>query len=196
MTLVLDTEAPAQTVSPANGASGAFQTMLTGIQIHGNPTFEDWIRELDSVWFSGNAVNWAVGDLMLYGEDKFGEKFAQAVDNTRWKIHTLQNIMTTCRAFTPDERRPNVAFSSHAECASLTGENRKLAMDNLESGVWNRAQVRAYKKQLKGDSTPKTKTVSVNPVKYHSDGKHLIVVFDCQDVPPNVISWHVKVEAA
>jgi hypothetical protein len=171
--------------------AGNFVTTLTGIQISGDPSYEDWIKELDSMFYSDNAIQWAKGDLFLYGEEKFGEKFAQAVDTIRYNPQTLANIMYVCRAFPPSERRPNLVFSSHAECASLEGENRKLALDKLETGEWTRQDVRAYKKSLKGEPVKKTELVTLKPSAYRKRGKQLIVVFE--DVPDNVIEWIARV---
>lgn len=170
--------------APVITENNGFAVTLTGIEVAGNPTYEDWCKELDSVWHSTNAVQWATGDLMLYGEDKFGEKFSQVVDNTRWKIHTLQNIITTCKAFPVNERRPNLVFSSHAECASLEGENRKLALDKLESGEWDRARVRAFKKELRGEtSKPRKQAITITPEAVMVDGR-LRYLF-----PENMPAW-------
>lgn len=169
----------------------AFAIGLTGLTVIGTPSYEDWMREVDSNWHSENALSWSRGDLLLYGEDKFGEQFAQAIDNTRWKAQTVDNVMSVCRKFPPDERRPMVSFSSHAECASLQGENRKLALDKLETGEWGRADVRAYKKTLKGEPVKKTELVTLKPTAYRKRGKQLIVVFE--DVPDNVIEWIARV---
>lgn len=171
-----------------------FRVTVTGLEIVGQPTFEQWERQGDTIWTDKQAAQWRTGDWLIAGEDLFGDDAAQAIDENRYSFHSLENIRYTCKAFPQCERRADVSFSNHSEVASLHGEQRAHALNMLASGAWNRNDVRVWKRELKGEQEkPKTKLVKVQPKLYRKRGKQLIVVFE--DVPNDVLEWCVKIAA-
>lgn len=164
-------------------AVAAFTVTLTGLQVTGTPTYEQWEQKGNEIWSDKQAAQWRTGDWLVWGEQAFGEDAAQAIDENRYTFHSLQNIVTVCKAFPQDERRPNVSFSNHSECASLQGEDRKLAMDNLESGIWNRTQVREYKRELKGaPASGKLEIVPHKIIGMRGENGKTTITIEC-DVP-------------
>lgn len=86
---------------------------------------------------------WWIGDWLLYGEGRYDERFAQAAANTGLAEQTLQNRMYVCRNVPVSMRRVGLAFSVHAEVASLkTAREQKYWLDRAAKAGWNRQQLR------------------------------------------------------
>lgn len=153
MTLALATHAPVATAS-------AFTYTATGLQVSGTPTFEQWLQTGDELWYMKQSVCWLIGDWLNFGEHAYGQKYSQVLDETRYTLHSLQNIAYTCNAIPVPARRENVSFSGHSEVASLPEDKREMALDKLASREWNRDRVREYKRELKGEGNkPKLEIV-------------------------------------
>ncbi len=73
-----------QTVDPETGEilSSGFELTPTGLVISGNVTYEQWAGKLDQLRLMEGSIQWWIGDALNYGEQRYGEKYAQAVDPT------------------------------------------------------------------------------------------------------------------
>lgn len=67
----------------------------------------------------GRAWQWWVGDWVLYGERRFGETYADAIEMTGMEYQTLRNVVSVSRAVDVSRRRDNLSWSHHAEVAGL-----------------------------------------------------------------------------
>jgi hypothetical protein len=130
----------------------AFEVTLTGLQVNGNPTYEQWVQQGRELWYAKQSIQWCIGDWINYGEHAYGEKYSQAIDDTDYTPQTLMNYAYTARAIEPTARRENVSFSNHSEVASLDTPTRERFLDKLEGKEWNREDVRREKRTIKGIS--------------------------------------------
>lgn len=160
--------------------SKPFHITLTGLQVTGKPTFEQWLQQGRELWYAKQSISWCLGDWLNYGEHAYGQKYTQAISETDYTLQTLMNYAYTAKAIDPTARRENVSFSNHSEVASLNPVQQKQALDNLESGAWNRDQVRAYKRSLKAQPDVIEQTVTLQFTQMQVSDGRLIVVF----VPP------------
>lgn len=158
-----------------------FKITVTGLEVYGVPSFEQWMKQGRELWFAKQSIQWCIGDWINFGEKAYGGKYEQALDETDYTLQTLENYAYTCKAILPTARRELVSFSNHSEVASLSEDNREYALDMLESKQWNRAQVRTFKKELKGDTTPDEQTVTLRFTHMQRRDNQLIVVF----IPPD-----------
>jgi len=86
---------------------------------------------------------WWIGDWLLYGEGRYGERFAQAASATRLAEQTLANRMYVCRNVPIPMRRVGLSFSVHAEVAGLkTAKEQRYWLDRAAKAGWNRQQLR------------------------------------------------------
>ena len=138
-----------------------FKITTTGLEVYGIPSFEQWMKQGRELWFAKQSIQWCIGDWINFGEKAYGGKYEQALDETDYTLQTLENYAYTCRAILPTARRELVSFSNHSEVASLSEDDREYALDMLESKQWNRAQVRQWKKELKGDTNPTEQTITL-----------------------------------
>ena len=64
----------------------------TGLQIHGAPSYEHWRGTGLRLATLGDAVRWAIGDWLIYGEGRgeWGETYTQAAEETHIERETLR----------------------------------------------------------------------------------------------------------
>ncbi len=99
------------------------------------------------------AAPWWVGDWVNYGEDYFGEKFAQAVAETGLANETIMNYSRVARRVPRDRRTGEpLTFSHHEAVASLEPEDQlKYLEQAVEEGLTRdelRAVIREEQRQL------------------------------------------------
>ena len=80
-------------------------------------------------------VLWWIGDWLRYGEYTYGEKFAQAVEETGRAPQTLANLQWVAGAIGPSRRRENLSHAHHAEVAGLDEDDQDDLLDDaIENG--------------------------------------------------------------
>lgn len=107
---------------PLGSANLAERFTITpvGLEIHGDVPYDIWERFGNEVLLrAGSAVQWAIGDWLIYGEGRYGEDYAQAINDTHLSIKTLQNIVYVVCVFRFSRLRENLSFSHHAEVAAF-----------------------------------------------------------------------------
>ena len=95
-------------------------------------------------------TNWWIADWINFGDRKYGEKYAQAIELTRLlgpelKEQTLANIASVGKQFTPDRRRadPAITWSHHAEVAYLEPQQADAILDRVEAEGLSSRDVRS-----------------------------------------------------
>lgn len=99
--------------------SDKFIVTPTGLQIVGNPTFDEWMAYGQTLWAMRSAIQWAIADWLRYGEGEYGEKYAQAMDARKVSEHTLQNYAWVGSKFDASRRRGSLSFSHHEAVAAI-----------------------------------------------------------------------------
>jgi len=102
---------------------GLFDTNVritkTSLTINPNTNFEEWTHIGEILQNIEGAIHFWVGDWISFGEHKWGEKYAQAIEETRYKIQTLKNDVWVSSNVDSSRRRDNLSFGHHAEVAKL-----------------------------------------------------------------------------
>ena len=137
-----------------------FSIGLTGLQVTGQPTFEQWVDLMTSLAGQYDRLKWIIADAMAYGDDAYGDDIYQLVDDY-WQPQTIANYTSTARRIPLAERNPDVVFSIHSEVASLDAVNRKHALGMVAAKVWNREDVRQFKRDIKGTAQPVEQTITL-----------------------------------
>lgn len=91
-----------------------------GLQINGTPTFAEWAAYGQVLWDMRSAIQWAIADWIQYGEHAYGEKYAQAMTETKISYRTLANYVWVATKFPISRRRENLSFSHHQEVAAVS----------------------------------------------------------------------------
>jgi N6-adenosine-specific RNA methylase IME4 len=119
------------------------QATRTGWQLPEALTFEEWDacgRGLDHV---DGALMWWRGDWLRFGERKYGETYAQAIETTGDNYQTLRNAQWVAGAFELSRRRDILSWSHHAEVAGIEdAATQDRFLDEAESENLSKRQLR------------------------------------------------------
>jgi hypothetical protein len=114
-------------------ASGAVEVSETGWRPNRELDYDEWVavgRDLQRV---GRAWQWWIGDWVLYGEKRYGDKYAEAIELTGMEYQTLRNVVSVSRAVELSRRRDNLSWSHHAEVASLDPARQEEWLDRADT---------------------------------------------------------------
>lgn len=104
--------------------------------------------EVDSIYGAGP---WALGDWIEAGQARFGEKYAQAMDWTRYSYKHLANVTWVVRHFPFSRRREELSFGHHAAVAGL---DPKAADKALKTAVRYKMSIDTMMEYLRGECGP------------------------------------------
>jgi hypothetical protein len=114
-----------------------------------NISFANWERTWAAVGGVRESSKWWQGDLLLVGESKYKEKYAQALDQSSAEYGTLRNIAYVAGKFTPERRRPELTWSHHQAAAGVPSEVADNILGQAEEADWSVAQVRMAVREWK-----------------------------------------------
>lgn len=117
-------------------------------------TYDHWERIGRQLQLANVAVQWWIGDWLVYGEHRWREKYAQAVQQFGRAEQTLMNYHYVAKAISPSRRREQVDFSTHAEVASLDEEDQERILAKAAKEGSTRKQVRREAEQTRKAKQP------------------------------------------
>lgn len=126
---------------------------LVSYELPAGLAFEEWEEIGATLRAAGRAVQWWLGDWLRYGERAYGEKYAQAIDETGYDYQTLADMAYVSGKVEISRRRENLSWSHHREVASLPPEQQDAVLNAAEAMSLNREQVRAKVASVKGRPT-------------------------------------------
>jgi hypothetical protein len=122
-----------------------------GLLIMDDPDFnlcEKAYRDLNTV---KGAVQFAIGDLLLYMDGKFGEMVSQLEEDTGYTRESLANFKSVAKAFPILRRRENVEYSFYKELQGLPEETQEKILDDIKAPdrpSLNQKEIRVIKRAL------------------------------------------------
>jgi len=116
----------------------------------------------------GRAYPWWVGDFLNYGEDVFGEDFAQIEASLPHSEQTLANYKSVAKHVPRTRRRKSLSYSVHADVAYFEPAERDRWLDKAEDQGWKRDQMRAALKEAKALESPEPIYLNTCPNCGHS----------------------------
>lgn len=108
--------------------------------------FESWKRIGKQISLISDAATWWLGDWLVFGEDKYPDRYKDAIAQTALDYQTLRNYAWVARKFPMSRRRDRLSMQHHEVVASLPGEQQDLWLDQAEKLKWSRNEMR---KQLR-----------------------------------------------
>jgi hypothetical protein len=124
----------------------------TGLTILGDIKFEEWEKIGSKLRYINGAVHFWIGDWLNYGEKRYGETYAQAMDETKYSYGVLRNDSWVASKIESSRRRDNLTWMHHQEVADLTPDEQDQMLDLAEKNQMNttdfRKAVRHYKLKL------------------------------------------------
>ncbi len=129
---------------------GVFQFTSQGLIVTGDPTFEDWAQAMNTVAVMERGIAFLVGDLIRYGEERFGELAAQIIDARHWRPETVRAYVWLSEKVPMDNRMIDRGLSvkHHLAVAKLPpAEQRRWLHQALNStdpaGPWAASRLQA-----------------------------------------------------
>lgn len=115
---------------------------LTGLIITGELSYDDWLKAAEFYQFLRSRTQWIIGDILRYGESRYGDKYSQAVDEHGKSQSRLSTYVYICNRFDIDRRRPELSFDHHAECGSLDPREADRVLLEAIKLRWSKQDVR------------------------------------------------------
>lgn len=87
--------------------------------------------------FNERVLPWIIGDALNFGEHEYGEKYSQALDETRYSVGTLRNFAWVAGQWKPEDRDPAKVFSLYKAATPLRKDAPKLAAKIVNNSTNN-----------------------------------------------------------
>jgi len=100
-------------------------------------TFEEWLDEFETLLVARRSVQFAIGDVLNFGEDVFGDEFSQALDITKMSPQRLATYKWVASAFPRGERWPELTWTHHKHVASIPAKLRRNVMEMAYENGWS-----------------------------------------------------------
>jgi hypothetical protein len=113
-----------------------------GLELSASMSFDEWAGVGYRIARIHSGTAWALGDWLLFGEQRFGERYRSALEATGLGYQTLRNYAWVARCFAPSRRRELLSFQHHAEVASLPAVEQDLWLHRAEAQGWSRNELR------------------------------------------------------
>ena len=132
----------------------------TGLTFTQDLSPAEWMDVGNQILDAAQGINWAVGDILVYGEDHHGREIASQLYDA-FSQDVIEAAIYTCRAIPKVHRRSDVPYSHHRYCtkydAELRGELLAICADRQFTIDEWRAFLKAYDAKAKGEEPPEPK---------------------------------------
>jgi hypothetical protein len=126
-----------------------------GLVITGQPTFSEYEQAGRALFAHRRGVTFAIADWINYGEARWGEKYAQALDVLDLEYSTLSTYAYVGRKVESSTRRENLSFSHHRAVAPLPPDEQCEVLALASDNEWTREETRAeVSRRRQPDSPP------------------------------------------
>jgi hypothetical protein len=150
-------------------------------------TFEEWAAIGNTLQQVNASLNWWIGDWLNYGERKWGEMYAQAVEVTGWDYDRLRDAKWVSGSIQLSFRNDNLSWTHHRHVASLSPTEQAEWLGRAAANGWRSGQLKEAIKASKQlpvitpiPAQPYTNGNSSNGNSSNGNGYH---TEDTDDVP-------------
>lgn len=151
--------APAEVVGTESSKAKESSLQAVAWKPRGSIELVDWIRVGERFGSVSRGHQWWIGDWLNYGNERWGEKYAEAGRITGYDPGTLRNIAWVASQFEdPSRRRDKLSWSHHAVLASSTfddGERERWlqrSIDDRLSVADLRLEINALRKRARSSA--------------------------------------------
>ncbi len=127
----------------------------TGLELPKKLAFEVWSGLAPVLGHLGRLTPWIIGDWLSFGESRYGEKYAQAVELTGYSRDTLRNFQWIAEQYAPEDRWiEQLSIYHHQVVAKLPpGKRAEILAEAAESELTIK-QTRELAREAKGPEKP------------------------------------------
>lgn len=137
-------KAPSAAARPAAALSLDDRTLTrrTGLTLPTRFSLHDWKRLGRQLFLISDSSCWWLGDWLVHGQDRYPDRYRQAVEETGLDYKTLRNYAWVTRRYPAAARHAGLSFQHHAEVASLPAVERDAWLIRAERENWSRNMLR------------------------------------------------------
>lgn len=125
-----------------------------GLQFNHDIEYDQWLRLMATLQQLTTAFQFAIGDALNYGQKRYGEKYAQAMDATGCAYQSLANWSWVASHVPLDNRVAGLSWTHHRIVAHVGTDQQKQL---LESAKARAISVTDFEKELKGETEEEKK---------------------------------------
>ncbi|MFF9900996.1 LmbU family transcriptional regulator [Streptomyces longispororuber] len=137
-------------VTAGLGNDVGIQTRRAELRIPAGLTFDSWRHIGCNLTMISNSSGWWLGDWLVYGENRFPERYRVVLDETTLDYKTLRNYAWVARRFPPSRRRETLSLQHHAEVAALPKADQDRWLKQAEREKWSTRRLRKELRQTQG----------------------------------------------
>lgn len=105
-------------------------------------SFPQWEAVIQKLGMVTKACMWWWGDALNFGERKYGEMYAQALDAGDYEYQSLRNAAWVAGRIELSRRRDNLSWGHHAEVAGLPPEQQNVLLAQADAEELSRDELR------------------------------------------------------
>ncbi len=132
-------------------------------------SYAQWMRAGHSVARIASTSAWFVGDWLVCGQNRYQDRYREAVEAVGLDYQTVRNYAWVARRFPVERRRDGVSFQHHAEVASLDPPDQDRLLAEAEAHGWSRNVLRAQVQSVKRGGETAAAGPVVQPLKVDQD---------------------------
>jgi hypothetical protein len=117
-------------------------------------TFDDWQRAGEVLQLADRSLRFWIGDWLCFGEARYGEKYAQAVEATGRKVEDLMNMVFVAKAVPISLRNENLTSTHHAIVAPLKPDAQREWLATAQRDQLSTRGLRATIKEQRENPMP------------------------------------------
>src|SRR6184192_3171929 len=123
-------------------------TRRTSLSFPATLAMGDWLEIGKELFVINDASAWWLGDWLVYGQNRYPDRYKRAIEGTSLHYKTLRNYAWVARKFEDSRRRGSLSFQHHAEVAGLPAEEQDVWLSRAEERGWS---VSALRSRLRAD---------------------------------------------
>jgi len=144
-------------------------TTKVGLRFPADVTFDSWQRAGVQISRVVDSFAWCLGDWLVYGQQRYTDRYRKAVDAIGLDYQTLRNYASVARRVELPRRRSTLSFQHHAEVAALPDTEQETWLGRAEEGGWSRNQLRQHLQAARHDRTTETMTATLPKMVVHKE---------------------------
>ncbi len=133
---------PGSFTVPHRRSSAGARATFTGVRFDPLLPFDRWTEFGVKIARYANGSPWWLGDWLVFGREKYGRRYKDAIAVTGLDYQTLRNYAVVARRFSMSRRRDNVSFQHHAEVCTLCDEQQDHWLGLAARNRWSRNELR------------------------------------------------------
>ena len=145
-----------------------FRFTPTGLEVVGNPTFQQCERKVYEIYGLGKMAPIWLGDLLNYMENVYGEGYAQVLDATGLSYQTVANTKSVMGRVPKPVRQEGLYLTHYAQIANMSHSDQERLLKKAKDEELNTSEftrvVRREKRQAVLGKLPEKVKMEVNIV--------------------------------